>query len=59
MLPISFGLVPVTVLRIKKAHDDKFWIPNPAHPELDLEEDDDPDDEAEDEEEEAETAEEE
>jgi len=38
----------------KKCHDDKFWIPNPAHPELDLEEDEDPDDDAEDEEEEPE-----
>jgi len=40
----------------KKTHDDKFWIPNPAHTELDLEEDDEPDEEVEDEEEEAEAA---
>jgi len=43
----------------KKTHDDKFWIPNPAHPELDLEEDDDPDEEVEDDEEEADAGEEE
>jgi len=37
----------------KKTHDDKFWIANPAHPELDLEEDEEPDDEVDDEDEEA------